>query len=454
MAAPLPQEAARFEARPHRTWWVLSFPVMVSLLAEPITGLVDTAFVARLGAAPLAALGVGTIAISSVLWAFNFLGTGTQTEVATALGARDEASARETGFVAVTLALLIGTLCATAAGILLPQIVRGLGGAGEVARHAEVYLGVRLLGGPAILAMTASLGALRGLHAMRTVLWIAVGANALNVALDALLIFGAGPIPALGVAGAAWASVTSQWVGAGVCFAVLGQRVGWPRRVDLRRARNLLVVGRDLFLRTALLVAFLLLATREATRMGAEAGAAHQVTRQVWMTTALFLDAFAAVAQSLVGTGLGAGRPDLARRAARLAVGVSLAFGTLLGLGMVLTERWVVVGWVPDVAVAVFRDAWWVAAVAQPLNALSFATDGLHWGTRDYRYLRDAMILATLVGVGWLLWATSRRDAALADIWWATTAWMGVRAAFGWVRLRGDWPTTVAVDSAGARASR
>jgi MATE family multidrug resistance protein len=62
---------------------------LVSLVAEPMTGLVDTFFVARLGAAPLAALGVGTVLLSSTLWMFNFLGVGTQTEVAHALGAAD-----------------------------------------------------------------------------------------------------------------------------------------------------------------------------------------------------------------------------------------------------------------------------------------------------------------------------------------------------------------------------
>ena len=55
----------------------LTFPVVVSMVAEPITGRVDTAFVARLGAAPLAALGVGTVLLSSSIWVFDFpLATG------------------------------------------------------------------------------------------------------------------------------------------------------------------------------------------------------------------------------------------------------------------------------------------------------------------------------------------------------------------------------------------
>ncbi|MFQ5418205.1 MAG: MATE family efflux transporter, partial [Myxococcota bacterium] len=58
----------------------------MSLIAEPLTGVADTAFIARLGAAPLAALGAATALLSSVFWVFNFLGIGTQTEVAHSLG--------------------------------------------------------------------------------------------------------------------------------------------------------------------------------------------------------------------------------------------------------------------------------------------------------------------------------------------------------------------------------
>ena len=53
-----------FLVRPHHTLLGLMLPVLLSLVAEPLTGLVDTAYIARLGAAPLAALGVGTMALS------------------------------------------------------------------------------------------------------------------------------------------------------------------------------------------------------------------------------------------------------------------------------------------------------------------------------------------------------------------------------------------------------
>jgi MATE family multidrug resistance protein len=412
---------------------------VVSLVAEPITGLVDTAFVARLGAAELAALGVGTVLLSSSIWVFNFLGIGTQTEVAQALGAGDPVRGRDACGTAVWLSAAIGTALGLVAWALLPWLVAWMGARGEVADASSVYLSIRLLGGPPMLVMMAAMGGLRGVHDMRTPLWIAVGTNVANIALDAVLIFGAGPIPALGVAGAAWATVASQWGGGLIALAAVRRRLGRPENLDLRGARNLLVVGRDLFLRTGLLIAFILLSTRAATRIGTEAGAAHQAIRQVWVTTALLLDAYAAVAQTLVGTGLGAGRIALARLASDVATRWAAFSGVAIGAAMLAGESFVATWLVPHAAHGVFSAAWLVAALAQPINALSFVTDGIHWGARDYRYLRNAMALSTGIGVAGLLFGEWSGRESLLSVWAVTALWIAVRAVFGVARVWPSW---------------
>ncbi|MEM6530881.1 MAG: MATE family efflux transporter, partial [Chloroflexota bacterium] len=93
-----------FVSRPHHTLLALMFPVLLSLVAEPITGLVDTGFVARLGTDPLAALGIATTALSSMFWVFNFLTVGTQTQISQAAGAGRSADTRSL----TSLALIVG----------------------------------------------------------------------------------------------------------------------------------------------------------------------------------------------------------------------------------------------------------------------------------------------------------------------------------------------------------
>ena len=430
-------EEHSFSRRPHRTLLALSLTVLISLVAEPFTGLVDTFFVARLGALELAALGVAAVMLSSVFWLFNFLGIGTQTEVARSYGAADPVRAREASTLALALGLLLGVALAAVSWPWLEAAARWMGADASMSGSAVAYLRVRLLGGPATLMMIAAFGALRGLQDMRTPLRIALASNALNIVLDPLLIFGWGFVPALGVAGAAWASTVSQYLAALWGLLAVRRRLGLTVQLHWREAARLLRVGRDLFLRTGLLLLFLLLATRVATQSGAATGAAHQAIRQVWLLTALALDALAMSAQSLVGYFMGAGSVVGARRVARVACQWGLIAGVLLSVCMLGLEGAVATGLVPPPARSVFILAWRVSALTQPLAALSFVTDGVHWGTADYRYLRNAMLLATGLGIVVMLGIDPRGPAALTWVWATTAGWLLVRAFFGVARI---WP--------------
>ncbi len=416
---------------------LLSLPIMLSMVAEPVTGLVDTAFVARLGAVPLAALGVGTMAMSSFFWVFNFLGIGSQTEIARCMGQERPERAREIAGLAMILAAALGVVVALAVLPVAPAIAHLLGADGTLQATAVTYLRWRLLSAPAVLIIIAAFGSLRGLQDMRTPLWIAAGLNLVNIALDPLLIFGAGPVPALGVAGAALATAISHWLGALLAMQAVYRRLGLPRHLRLGDALRLLVVGRDLFLRTALLTLFLLLTTRAATRIGTTAGAAHQAVRQVWLLTALILDAFAATAQSLVSYFLGAGQRATARRVAAVACQWSLASGVLLAAGMLGAARLTAAALVPAGAEALFYPAWHVAALSMPVNALSFATDGIHWGSGDYRFLRNVMLLSTAAGAAGIWMLDESLAGALTRVWMVTAGWITLRAIFGMLRI---WP--------------
>lgn len=433
----LPPRAHPFVRTPHRTLLALSVPVLLSLIAEPLTGLVDTAFVAQLGAEPLAALGVGTAALSSVFWIFNFLGIGTQTEVAQALGRAVAQRATRIAGLALLLSVAFGVLVIVLGWPTAPWIARLLGADGAVEQSAVLYMRLRLFGAPAVLASLAAFGALRGLQDMRTPLWIAVSVNALNILLDALLIPGFGAVAPLGVAGAAVASAIAQWLGAVWAVAAVVRRLGWPQQLRFGEATRLLQVGGDLFLRTGMLTLFLLLTTRVATQAGAQSGAAHQAIRQVWTFTALGLDALAITAQSLVGYFIGSDWVAQAKRVAWISMGWSLALGVVLGAAMWLGRTWVTGLLVPLRAVAVFTPAWLVSAVVQPINAVAFLTDGVHWGTGDFRYLRNAVFVASFVGaVG--LWLIDVNDPdALTWIWAVTGVWITIRAVFGVARI---WP--------------
>lgn len=410
-------------------------PVLLSLIAEPVTGLVDTAFIARIGAEALAALGIATTALSTMFWVFNFLTFGTQTQVAQVMGRGADNEAREIISLALLVAWGLGFSVIAVFYALAEPIAVALGAEGDVTAAATTYTQIRLLGAPAVFTALVGFGALRGAQDMRTPSIIAVAINVFNIILDYPLIFGFGFIPALGVGGAALASMMSQYIGAAWLLIVVIRRFGFMRPVHWQAVSDLFVIGGNLFVRTGMLTVYLLIGTRVANQIGVEAGAAHQVVRQIYMFTALSLDAFAVATQSLVGYFAGADNRAQARRAATISIYWSLLTGTLLTLVMLASTNLVIWAMVPAEVIAVFIPVWWISALAQPLNALAFSTDGIHMGTGDYGYLRNAMIAATAVGVAGLFLIPIDVGWALNAVWLITGLWVTVRAAFGLVRV-------------------
>jgi MATE family multidrug resistance protein len=214
-------------------------------------------------------------------------------------------------------------------------------------------------------------------------------------------------------------------------------RIGLTVNIRLSETIKLLGIGRDLFVRTGMLTLFLLLATRAATQLGAAQGAAHQAIRQIWIFTALFLDAYAVTGQSLVAYFAGAGLTGQARRVARYICLWSAATGVVLSLLMWVGQEIIIGLFVPATAIFAFSPAWRIALLAQPVNALAFATDGIHWGTGDFRFLRNVVLSATTCCGVLLLMFQDHSLFALKWIWAITALWTLIRAAAGVLRV---WP--------------
>lgn len=426
-----------FLKRPNHTLITLATPVLFSMIAEPLTGLVDTAWISRLGAEELAALGVGTVTLSGVFWISNLLGVGSQTEIAQLTGSKDFERASEMSGLAITLALLLGIMIAAVGIPLCGPASMAMGATGGILENSTDYMQVRMLAAPAILVSLTSFGILRGKQDMKSPMKIAILVNLINLILDPFLIFGNSTlnIPALGITGAALATLISQYIGGIFCIRSLYKHFGIPQRLKFSDAKSLVKIGGDLFLRTGFLTLFILLTTREATKIGADGGAAHQAIRQIWMFTALFLDSFAITGQSLIGYFYGAGKTSIARQAAKYVLCWSALTGAFLCVLMLIGTDTVINLLVPGSATFLFCSAWIIAAIVQPINAMAFATDGIHWGVSDFAFIRNVMILATGVGGSLLLFSNFQIIDPIATIWIITSVWISIRAFFGFIRV-------------------
>lgn len=444
-------------AHPHDREIVrLAVPAFLALVAEPLFLLTDAAIVGHLGTAPLAGLGVAGAVLQTAVGLCVFLAYGTTASVARRLGAGDLRGALTQGVDGVWLAVVIGTLTTVAGIVLTPTLVHAFGADASVADPAVTYLRIAFLGTTPLLVMLATTGVLRGLQDTRTPLVVAVVGNVLNAGLNLLLVYGAGPVPGLGIAGSAWGSVLAQVASAVALVAVVvraARREGASLGPDLAGIRAAAHAGVALVIRTLTLRAALLVTTYAVT-IGATTArdqqvdlATHQLALTIWTFLAFALDAIAIAAQAITGRYLGAGDVEgtraVTQRMVRWGVVSGVVTGVLLAAASpVLGRLFTGDADVRDALVVVLL----VAAVGQPVAGVVFVLDGVLIGAGDGSYLAWGG-LVTLVVYAPLALAAAALGGGLLAVWVTFAAvFMGTRLVVLTRRARGSaWLVTGAV---------
>lgn len=442
---------------PHRTLdreiARLAVPAFLALVAEPLFLLGDAAVVGHLGTAELAGLGIAGTVVSTVVGLCVFLAYGTTAGVARQLGAGRQRDALTQGVDGLWLALLIGLPVSLACALLADPLVAVFGASATVNDPATTYLRIAAAGIAPLLLVLAATGVLRGLQDTRTPLWVAIAGNAANIVLNVLLVYGAGPVPALGIAGSALGSVLAQLAMAAVLTAVVlraARREGAGLRPHGPGIRAAARAGVPLIVRTLTLRASLLVTTYAVVLTAGDSAddattiATHQLAMTLWGFLAFALDAIAIAAQAITGRHLGAGDVAATRAVTRRMVQWGVASGVVTGLLLAAASPWLGRLFTPDIAV---HDALvpvlLVAAAAQPVAGVVFVLDGVLIGAGDGRYLARAG-LVVLGGYAPVVLLTSALGADLAWLWVVFgILFMGGRMATLLHRAAGDrWLVT------------
>ncbi|WP_432477948.1 MATE family efflux transporter [Nocardioides sp. GXQ0305] len=381
----------------------LAVPAFLALAAEPLFLLADAAIVGHLGTAPLAGLGIAAAVLQTAVGLCVFLAYGTTASVARYLGAGDTRGALTQGIDGIWLAVLIGGVTTVLGVAVTTPLVELFGASAAVEEQAVAYLRIAFLGTTPLLVMLATTGVLRGLQDTRTPLAVAVLGNAVNVALNLLLVYGAG----LGIAGSAWGSVLAQVLSAGVLSAVVvraARREGASLRPDRAGIRAAAHAGVPLVIRTLTLRAALLVTTYAVT-LGALTDtdqaadlAAHQLALTLWTFLAFVLDAVAIAAQAITGRYLGAGDVAGTRAVTDRMVQWGLWSGMVTGALLALASPVLGPLFTSDPAVHDrLAGVLLVAAAGQPIAGIVFVLDGVLIGAGDGRSLALAQTVVLVV---------------------------------------------------------
>ncbi len=303
----------------------LALPVLASQVLRIAFQWVDALWVRGLGVEATAAV---TSSVFVMWWVYalnDVFAIGVTAYVSQLLGAGERARAGHAAWKGVRASALMG-LIATVAGLLWARdLYRLMGGDARVVEQGGRYLSVVLAFAPVPMVALTCESIMRAAGDTRTPLLLDLGAVALNAVLAPLLIYGPGRLPALGVAGAAWATVASQALLA-ASYLLLARR-GHPAMPLARRAAGPSVrvaamarVGLPTALSGTLWSLVYLAFARAAAPQGAAALAVIGVSNRIEALVFVCAIATGLAGAALVGQSLGAGRPERAVAVVRTAV--------------------------------------------------------------------------------------------------------------------------------------
>ena len=407
--APLTLDILRYRPILRQAW-----PIILANAAVPLLGLADTAVIGNTGrTADLGAIALGALIFSFLFWSFGFLRMGTTGFVAQASGAGDEPEVRAALLRALFLGLGIGLALLALQALLASAAFGLLEGSQDVEQIARDYFRIRVWGAPATLALFVCNGLFIGLGRSRTLLLVQVLLNGLNIVLDVLF---AGWLD-WGVPGIALGTAVAEWTVLGVALWLVTRLLRerqrdaepfwpWDRVRHAGRLLRTLGANSDIMVRTLFLLFGFAWFTNQAARFGDVTLAANHILLQLVSFAAFFLDGYAFVAESLVGSAIGAGRRSDLDHAVR--VTSELAALTAVALALVILACGpVVVRGLTDLPIV--RGA---ANHYLPLAALyvlvafpAFQLDGVFIGATCTREMRNASVASVIVFLGawWLV---------------------------------------------------
>lgn len=383
----------------------LAIPNTVSNILIPMQGMIDIAIAGRIGEdINIAALSIGATIFNFIYWNCAFLRMGTSGITAQACGAGNFRECANMLVRALWLAFLIALLLVAfrrPVGNFALYLMQGSEG---VQQLAGTYFFARIWAVPASISLFALQGWFIGMQDARTPMFIAILSVIMNAAASLLFVFHFD----MGIAGIAWGTVVAQYTGLmATALLWLVKYRSYIPLFDLKESLRLepvvrfLHVNKDIFLRTACVVAVYTFFTAASARFGDTILTTNALLMQLFTLFSYMSDGFAYAGEALSGRFVGERNATMLKRYIRSLIAWSQAIAIFYVVLYVVAWKDILAIFSPsdEVLRTARRYILWVIAV--PLaGSIPFMIDGIMIGATQTKLLRNTVFVATLFFFG------------------------------------------------------
>ncbi|RZA33577.1 MAG: MATE family efflux transporter [Lysobacteraceae bacterium] len=341
-----------------RNLLVFALPVMAGNIAQSLNGSINAVWVGRyLGESALTATANANNVMFFLLGSVFGIGMAASILIGQAIGARDVAQARRVMGTSATFFIGLSVAIAAIGWLIARPVLHAMGTPADSLPLAEAYLRVIFLAMPLLYAFAFFSAALRGAGDSRTPFRFLLLSVALDICFNPLLIFGLGPLPKLGIAGAAWATLLAQGISLVAMLFYLRRKgnVLWLGRkdaglliVDTTILRALVVKGVPMGLQMVLISLAMIAMMTMVNHKGTATTAAYGAAMQLWTYLQMPAMAIGAACSSIVAQNVGAHRWDRVEATARSGVLFNFLLTGALIAPLILLDRWTLALFLPE----------------------------------------------------------------------------------------------------------
>ena len=380
--------------------------MILSNITVPLIGLVDTAVIGHLSHAYfLGGSTIGAMVISATVWLFGFLRMSTTGLSAQSFGRNDLSSNIVVLLRGLSIAFIIGLALILLQSPFIYWSLTLAGGSEEVQFYASQYAHIRIWGVPAAMANLVILGWLIGNQQSKTVLWLVIITNLINVVLDILFVF----VFDWQVQGIALASLIAEYSAMfiGLMFIFKRYKTTLTKLfLDLKALSTTLFSGktfahyfqlnRDILIRTLCLQVCFLFITFMGARLGDNVVAANAILMNFLLLISFGLDGIANATEAMVGKAHGEKNTKKVTDIVHIALFWNIIFALFYSLLFALAgER--LLGLITNIDdILHFAQDYLIWMVLLPIvSCWCFLYDGVYIGLLQAKAMRNSMIIAT-----------------------------------------------------------